>query len=268
MFTFISPHHVRNLKNLKLVFQTMPLLKDPFIKNIKVHRSHQETTLSESQFEQALNKIYQSMEPHLKAMVSWDYYLQQAQQNKSKIEPTLVAANNQSLPMPDPKHYAKVACLRLFPSLHQSHLWDRYGYGHKGIAVELDTEHECFQLLKFDGGPQLFKAVKYDDLRPELPSNKNPFPALFSQPEHCAYEQEWRLLRALNLSSTKEAAEFKFPKVVIKHIYLGLECETALVEEVAQLVKIDMQFKQVSLRQMAVSETHLRLQPLDLSGYI
>jgi len=55
---------------------------------------------------------------------------------------------------------------------------------------------------------------------------------------------------------------------VIKAIYLGLNCPTALTEEVVQLVKLDLQFRHVKLKQMAVSETHLRLQPLDLADYL
>ncbi|MFT7110940.1 MAG: hypothetical protein ACI843_002617 [Psychrobacter glaciei] len=267
MFTFISPNHIKSLKNLKLIFTTLHELNDQFINNIKVHKTHSETELSESEFEQALNKVYQSMEPHLKAMVSWEYYLKQALQNKRKIEPTLVAAERQIQTLPNVNYYSKVACLRLFPYLHQVHLWDLYGHAHQGIAIELDTTHEYFTAAKFEFGPQLFKAIKYDDLRPAVPSKYDLFPALLSQPEHCAYEQEWRLIRALNLSD-KMPAEFKIPRGVIKHIYLGLRCETGLVEELAKLIKLDRQFRQVTLRQMAVSETHLRLQSLNLSQYI
>jgi hypothetical protein len=267
MFTFITPSHIKNLKNLKLVFTTLHELNDQFINNIKVHKHHSETKLSESEFEHALNRVYQSMEPHIKAMVSWEYYLQQALKNKHKIEPTLIVAERQPQILPNTRYYSKVACLRLFPQLHQAHLWEHYGHAHEGIAIELDTTHEYFTALKLDSGPQLFKAIKYDDSRPGAPSKQHPFPALLSQPEHCAYEQEWRLIRTLN-PSNKAPAEFKLPKGLIKHIYLGLKCETKLAEELAKLIKIDMQFRRVTLRQMAVSETHLRLQAINLSQYI
>jgi hypothetical protein len=267
MFTFIKPSHIKNLKNLKLVFTTLNDLSDPFIVNEKVHRHHRETQLSESEFEQALNKVYQTMEPHLKAMVSWEYYLTQALQNKEKIEPTLVAAERQTQTLPDVNYYSKIACLRLFPQIHQNYLWERYANDHKGIAVELETAHEYFTGTKFESGPQLFQAVKYDDLRPAAPTKDSPFPALFCQPEHSAYEQQWRLVRALNFSN-KIPAEYKIPKGIIKHIYLGLHCDKGVVEDLAKLVNQDMQFKQVTLRQMAVSETHLRLQAFDLSQYL
>ena len=266
MFAFIAPKDLPLLKNLKLVFQSTDAICDPFIINKRVHRSHQETRLSDSEFEQALKTVYENMEPHIKAMVSWEYYLQQAKQNKQKIEPTLVAAKSPSPQMANKQHYSKVGCLRLFPSLQLASLWESYGDQHKGLAVELDVEHEYFTGRKFEGQPQILKAVNYDDLRPALPSKQDPFPALFSRAEHFAWQQEVRLLRLLKVASQDEP--MKVPKVVIKGLYLGLNCPLPLAEELAQLVKMDLQFRHVKLRQMAVSETHLRLQPMDLSEYL
>ena len=254
------------LKNLRLKFQSVLSLNDPFIANKKVHRSYQETTLSESEFEQALIKVYDNLEPHIKSMVTWEYYLDQAKQNKKKIEPSLIAAKAPPSPLPDASQYAKVCCLRLFPNLQLDTIWERYGENHTGLAIELDTEHEYFTASRYDALPQIFQAVQYDDLRPPFPSKQMPFPAAFSRPEHAAYEKESRLLRLLQ--SPDQSEVFKIPKAVIKAIYLGLNCPTALTEEVVQLVKLDLQFRHVKLKQMAVSETHLRLQPLDLADYL
>lgn len=254
------------LKNLRLVFQSIGSLHDPFIANKKIHRSYQETTLSESEFEQALAKVYDNLEPHIKAMVTWEYYLNQAKQNKEKIEPTLIAAKSKPMNLPDASQYAKVGCLRLFSNLQLASVWERHGMNHTGLAIELDTEHEYFTASRYDGFPQMFQAVDYDDLRPPLPNKLMPFPAAFRRPEHDAHEQEYRLLRVLQTPDQNEV--FKIPKSVINGIYLGLNCPAALAEDVAQLVKLDLQFRHVKLKQMAVSETHLRLQPLNLADYL
>lgn len=265
MFTFIQPQHVKDLKSLKLVFQTSTSLQDPFIENIKVHRSYEEKTLSDSEFEKALKAVYDNLEAHIKAMVTWEYYLEQAKQNKQKIEASLITAKTPSVVLADAKHYNNAVCLRLFPSLHQVSYWADHGKGHTGIAIELDTDHEYFTSSKCEVGPQMFLPVIYDDLRPSPPTKQQPFPALFKRPEQCAFEQEWRLIRPAVKDSVEHA--FKIPKGVIKGLYAGINCSRDTIEELAQLVKLDLQFRHVNLHQMAVSETHLRLQPLALSDY-
>jgi hypothetical protein len=249
-----------------VIFQAAVELNDPYIVNKKVHRFHQETALSESEFERALLTVYENMEAHIKAMVSWEYYLQQALKNKQNIETSLVAAKTHAPLLASLEQYNKIGILRLFSSLQQSSLWDVYGEQHRGLAIELDVTHEYFTLTRFESEPQLFKSINYDDLRPPLPTKSQPFPAIFSRPEHYAHEQESRLLRLLKTANQSEA--YKLPKGVIKGIYLGINCPRTLVEELALLVKMDLQFRHVVLKQMAVSETHLRLQPLDLSDYL
>jgi hypothetical protein len=266
MFLFIPSQNINLLKNLKVVFQSVAELNDPYIVNKKIHRSYQETELSESEFETALFNVYEKMEANIKAMVTWEYYLQQAKQNREKIEASLIATQVPAQLLAEPKQYSKVGVLRLFSSLQETSLWEAYGERHQGIAVELDETHEYFSLGRFDNGPQLFQPIKYDDLRPPLPTKSQPFPAIFCRPEHFAYERESRLVRVLKEIDQSEA--FKLPKAAIKGIYLGLDCPRTLVEELAQLVKMDLQFRHVLLKQMAVSETHLRLQPLDLSDYL
>lgn len=266
MFAFIPTQNIKSLKSLKLVFQSLTVLNDPFILNSKVHRSHQETQMSESEFAVALRDIYDALEPNIKAMVSWEYYLEQAKQNKDKFEPTLKASKATIIPLADPTYYGKVGCLRLFDSIVLDNLWINHGEQHQGIAVELDIQHEFFTGKTCEKGPQMFQSVVYDDLRPPMPSSQQPFPALFTRPEHLAYEREWRLVRPLKVAMKDEA--MKCPKAVIKSLNLGLHCSTAIAEEIAQLVKLDLQFRHVTLRQMAVSETHLRLQPLDLNKYL
>lgn len=234
--------------------------------NHKVHRAHEETELSENEFETALHTVYEGLDPNLKAMVSWEYYLDQAKQNKSKFEPTLKAANATAAPLPEATYYGKVGCLRVFESIQLENLWTKYAHHHQGVAVELDVTHDFFADTQCENGPQIFQPVAYDDLRPRLPTRAEPFPALLSRPEHLAHEKEWRLIRPLKTSMMDE--NMKCPKAVLKGIYLGLNCPAPIAEEMAKLVKMDLQFRHVELHQMAVSETHLRLQPLNLQNYL
>ena len=198
MFIFIQPCHIHLLKQLKLVWLPALDLQDPFIDNKRVHRPVSQQPLSDSEFSSAMEKNYQALEPHIKAMVTFDYYLQQAQQNRSQIEGQLKQqqrAQSQEGAIVSRDHYGKVAVLRLFRSVHQQALWESHGDDHAGIALKLNTNHEGFASGRVDGVPQLFEEILYDDARPEAPSKHQPFPALFRRPEHFAYEQEWRVVR-------------------------------------------------------------------------
>lgn len=264
MYTFIQPNHVPFLKQLRLVFSGVDELNDPFIENKRVHRPLSQQPLSDSEFSAAMAKNYEALEAHIKSMVTFEYYLKQASQNRGQIEQQLqqqaVASQVQSS-IATKAVYEKVGFVRVFNSIHQQGLWESQGSAHQAIAIKLDHHHEYFSHTSFNQKPQIFEAIEYDDSRPAAPCKENPFPALFRRPEHFAYEREWRLVRPLSaLDQSKEGQMYsRLPKGVIEGIYLGLDCAPSVIEAMQTLVTHDLQFRGVGLKQLGVSETHLRL---------
>ncbi|GAA6134514.1 hypothetical protein NBRC116188_13030 [Oceaniserpentilla sp. 4NH20-0058] len=264
MYTFIHPNHVPFLKQLRLVFNGIDDLNDPFIENKRVHRPVSQQPLSDSEFSAAMGKNYESLEPHIKSMVTFEYYLEQASQNRAQIEQQL---NQQALASQVQSSvavkavYEKVGFIRLFDNIHQQGLWESVGCQHQCIAIKLDPSHEYFSHTSFNQKPQIFEALEYDDSRPAAPCKENPFPALFRRPEHFAYERERRLVRPVSaLDQNKEGVVYsRLPKGVIKGIYLGLGCAPSVIDTMHSLVTHDLQFRGVGLKQLGVSETHLRL---------
>jgi len=265
MFIFLFPHQLAEFKRLRITMPTVAELEDPFVLNRRVdHEQPDEVPLSDAEFEAALKPVYEQLEPHLKSMVSWEYYLQQAKDNREKFEPMLRTQQNHSdstVSLANPQDYKQIHCLRLFPEIGSVGVWRHVGL--EGIAIELDTDSEFFQASHFDGKPQLLKPVTYDDLRPQPPTSADPFPAAFKAPQHLAFDQEWRLLRP----SVKQGS-VPIPKELIKGIYLGVHCSGEVTQSLIELVKRDLQFRRIPLWQMAVSETHLRLNPVSLAGYV
>lgn len=263
MFTFIKPNQLSLFKQLRFTFTLIDDLNDPFIVNKRVHRPSQNQPLSDSEFSAAMEKNYESLESHIKSMVTFEYYLKQAKQNREQIEKQLQQqqqSKDQQVAIAAKEQYQKVACLRVFKHVHQQALWETLGQNHQAIAVKLNDGHEYFKNTTFLDRPQIFKPVEYDDSRPDAPTKVNPFPALLRRAEHFAYEQEWRLIRPSSvLEVSKEGVSHcKVPKEVIEGIYLGLNCSQELVESMQALVTQDLQFRGVSLKQIGVSETHLR----------
>lgn len=262
MFTFISPSELPLLKQLRLPFMDAIQLNDPFLINKRVHCPGANQPLSDSEFSQAMEKSYRALEPHIKTMVTFEYYLGQAKQNKGKIEQQLQRPKTpKQLGLASVEQYAKVACLRLFKHIYQQGVWQDVGENHHGIALKLDTDHAYFRSASYSDKPQLFSAIEYDDARPDMPFKSNPFPALLRRPEHLAYEQEWRLIRPLSVvEQNKEKMRYcKIPKGLITDIYAGLDCPNEALASLKMLVKQDLHFRGVGLKQIGVSETHLRL---------
>ena len=264
MFIFIQPENLVYLKQLKLVFTPALALQDPFIENKRVHRPVSQQPLSDSEFSAAMQKNYDALEAHIKAMVSFDYYLQQAKQNRPQIEAQLKQqqqVQNSEAVIATREQYSKVAVLRLFRSIHQQALWEKYGNDHAGVAIKVHSDHPFFSDASFNGKPQLTKAIEYDDARPSAPTKQQPFPALIRRPEHFAYEQEWRLIRPISSfdSANQDVLTAKLPKGLVEGIYLGLHADADLISSMRNLVAHDLQFRGVPLKQLGVSETHLRL---------
>ena len=261
MFTFISPSQLSLLKQLRLPFQTIAQLDDPFIENKRVHMPGANQPLSDGEFTDAIKGMYQALEPHIQAMVTFEYYLEQTKQKRELIEKQIQRPKTpKQLGLASLDQYEKVACLRLYKNIYQQGLWQS-ACGHHGLAIKLNDEHEYFSGVSFNEKPQLLSKIKYDDSRPPLASAGDPFPALFRRPEHFAFEQEWRLVRPLSVLDQNKEGVFssKIPKGLIKGIYAGLHCEDDILRSLQVLVKQDLQFRGVDLKQIGVSETHLRL---------
>ena len=267
MFTFIHHQHLPLLKQLRLPFMTAVQLRDPFIENKRVHRPNSNQPLSDSEFSEAMAKSYEALEPHIKAMVTFEYYLKQAKQNREQIEKQIQRPKTpKQLGLASLESYEKVVCLRLFKQIYQQGLWQTAGMQHEAVAIKLDAQHPFLADKQFEQRPQLLTPVIYDDSRPPLPSKADPFPALLRRPEHLAYEQESRLIRpsAVMDKVIDEMLTCKFPKGLIQGMYVGLACPESVVESLHALVTQDLNFRGVPLKQIGVSATHLRLVATDV----
>lgn len=268
MFTFIHHQHLPLLKQLRLPFMTVAQLRDPFIENKRVHRPNANQPLSDSEFSDAMAKSYEALEPHIKAMVTFEYYLKQAKQNREQIEKQIQRPKSpKQMGLASLESYEKVVCLRLFKQLYQQGVWQNAGFSHEAVALKLDDGHPFLAQKLFDQRPQLLSPVQYDDSRPPLPSKSDPFPALLRRPEHFAFEQEWRLIRPSSVMDkvVDDMATCRFPKGLIQGIYVGMACPDNVVHSLNALVTQDLNFRGTPLKQIGVSATHLRLVATDVT---
>jgi len=261
MIAFFSLENLPLIKQRCLRFQSVAALGDPFLVNRRVYEDPQEP-LSDAEFEAALRPIYDALEPHIRAMVEWNYYLEKAKVNRASFEAQFQSqSGNQDNLLPDSTLLSRFAVLRLFSEVNEALLWQLHG-SHDGLALRFDAQHEYFRAPKFDGKPQVFSLVEYDDQR-VTSTQAEPYKPLLRQPQINAFEQESRLIRPVSTEGI-----FRFPTAALTDVYLGLNVDMANVQSVAQWLKMDQGFRHVQAHQMAVSPSHLRLKSLPLKRYL
>lgn len=268
MYSFLSEKDVSLFKSRWICFPDSSDLQDPYLFHEHVVQAKQEP-MSQQEFEAAVRSMYAALEDHMKAIVSEDYYLQQAQKNRSNIEQQLrqQQAKQQTPAAKHNDYYRKACLLRLFKNIHMDALWQYQGFEHTGIAIQWHSQHDFFQSAQAEGGPQLFADVEYEDARPEFPSKENPFPALLRRPEHWRWQQEARLIRPKRTAPKKDHHKhyYKVPKDAMAAIYLGLQTANSVEESLLKLVQYDLQFRHVKLFRMQSSDRYLRLVPVPLT---
>ncbi|EAT13076.1 hypothetical protein HF888_00505 [Bermanella marisrubri] len=268
MYSFLLEKDLPLFKSRWIYFPDTSDLQDPYLFHEHVVEAKQEP-MSQQQFEAAVRAMYMALDDHMKAIVSEEYYLQQAQKNRGNIEKQLRQQQaKQQTPAAKHNEYYRQACmLRVFGSIYWDALWQYQGYAHKGIAIQWDVQHAFFQSAKAEGGPQLFANVEYEDARPEFPSKENPFPALLRRPEHWAWQQEARLIRPKRTAPKKDHHKhyYKVPKDAVMAVYLGLQAAKSVEESMLKLLQYDLQFRHLKLFRMQPSDRYLRLVAVPLS---
>src|SRR5690606_41044513 len=98
---------------------------------------------------------------------SFDYFREQAQGRRAELESAVLARDQR--PMADTLSAGQqqaLALLRLFSSLTNPVLWERFGGQHRGVAIELDPQNEAMRAPLYESKPQMLQAVNYADERP------------------------------------------------------------------------------------------------------
>ncbi len=268
LFVFISPDRFQWLKQGFLLFDGWDELNDVFLENrVLPTVEMNDEPLSDDEFAQALRPHYDNMAEHLKGMVTWEYYLAQALNNRTQLEAQIKVPPKSDVPeLPNKADYQGLCCLRLFESISVDALWQQLGGAHRGLAVALDRQHDFFTHKQYASAPQQCAAITYDDARPAGRSPQQPFPAWLRRAEHYAYEKEWRLVRLRKVADRQvdRLAAFKIPNGLIRGLYLGINVDQDTVRQLRQLVKQDLNFRHIPAWRMAVSEEYLRLVPVPL----
>ena len=165
------------LRDARLAFQAVEQLQDPFLSKQAESAAPPRRQVSQQEIEAELARQYQALPPHLAELISFDYFREQAQERRAELESTVLARDQR--PTVDTLSAGQrqaLALLRLFSSLTNPVLWERFGDQHRGLAVELDPQNEALRAPFYESKPQMLQAVNYADERPAQAAGRPPIP--------------------------------------------------------------------------------------------
>jgi hypothetical protein len=136
-------------------------------------------------------------------------------------------------------------------------MWAHYARNHKGFVLGMDSNHDFFQKTcdeRFDGIPELQKVIYSEKRVPVLfADNKIPHATFFTKHSDWAYEEEMRLLKAVEDASEviKETDSniylFNIPKSSLSRVIFGSRCPSSVQAQIRSLIAQDSELSHVRL---------------------
>ena len=132
-------------------------------------------------------------------------------------------------------------------------LWAHYAAEHRGLAVEVDIDDPALRgPTRGDVHFQLARPVKYSAERPLIPESEEIlFEHFFVKSVEWAYEQEFRIVRKLQLSTRTIAAKphpihlFPLPPSSIRRVVFGARVPEAARRHLMMDTRLDERFAHV-----------------------
>lgn len=140
-------------------------------------------------------------------------------------------------------------------------MWSHYANEHKGFIVEFDKEHTYFNQNK--NNLASLRKVNYDAIRPEIKIdlNENQFEIFLTKSKEWEYEAEYRVFNKLKNADLiiGDIHLFRFPKDLIKSIYMGVRMEDKNKNAIIKILKNDNELSHVKLYTLNVSDKSFKL---------
>ena len=224
LFKFVPPERLDILENQRVAFTPPGRFKDPYELKPNFDKS-----VGKLIFEQAFAEYKDSaIPPHLspRQRRKWARSLKASEKKNWEFQ-NLAKATEQSVA----RHLDKtLGLLCLTSDLLNNLLWYHYADGHRGFAIELDSEDVGFKKLgQLHQVEYLTSPLKFHSR--DMPSKE----LARSKPDYLKYESEYRIVRHLRdcraetISSTGETIYFvELAKELIKSIYLGHRVENRI----------------------------------------
>ncbi|ARU58762.1 hypothetical protein OLMES_4773 [Oleiphilus messinensis] len=273
MFLYLNSDFLTLFRDARLPFIRLKDLNDPFLENLNV-RQAQSRKVTEEEIKAEIWKQYQSLPAHLAELASFDYFLEQAMQQREQVVAKLAAKESKPTAVLSRAQLSTISVCQFFQDVTNLQIWQHYGNRGCGIVIELNGKDDYFQNASFQGVPQKFTEVSYRADRPVALDSANFLIPALCRPESFAYERELRLFRPVNdkmqarQKRGKDNIErfyHKFPVNLIVRVILGPATSANDVRELGVFLKNDMRYKHLLIQQCLLDESRYEYCISDIS---
>lgn len=264
LYCFLASEGLIFLKRGYLPFLTISQLAEPWLHGDARYKATAESEVSAQEFTAHLQQQYENLAPHLKQMLSFDYFLQQSQAKRSEIEKVIIKSKQPSVGQAfSLARLESWRCLALFTDWQRLNLWQSTGGEGKGLVLELDPGKSGFQHNSYNQKAQ--HLGKINSVANWLPQDDLYY--LFNYPQSYGSEaDQWRLIRQLQAADRKievqgqERAMYRLESKGIKRIILGYRCSEEYCLQVKRYLSQDINFRHVECVQAQLDPNTLCLQ--------
>lgn len=152
-------------------------------------------------------------------------------------------------------------------------MWSHYASSHEGFVIGFDTNNRHFDERR---GPndelRYLRKVEYRDQRPQAPlTGLTGVDVFLVKSSQWAYEQEWRIMRALQEADKVIPAEpypihlFKFPTDAVVEVIFGCRMHESCKKRILRILFKSEIFKDVTVLQAVPDEKEFRIRFNELS---
>ncbi len=281
LFKYLHPDRIDVLKNKAIRFSQPDAFNDPFefkpVINSVCSNDYFQNYVDENLDCITKEELSNMLPPHIRNLVSPELvkafvkrYLQDNHESLGNVLKALGTHASQIIPK---KSNELIGVLSLTEKKDNLLMWSHYADSHRGYCIGFDSTHSFFNRKRSEKDEFYhLRKVKYLQDRPSKTMDEMDGIDMFLlKSDVWEYEQEWRICSVLSDANTilesshvPPVCLFNFPSEVVKEVIIGANASNEFIENIANLINQDPEFKHVKLKLSDVSSTQYGLEFNDL----
>ena len=248
---------IKNIKDGHILLEKLfhPIIENQLIENVQTSKKR----LSKKDFNAEMEIQYKNLPSNLKAMVSFEYFLEQSMLKKSQIESALhtTRVDHDQISF-DTSVLNMVYLLNLYGTNRHFNLWRYQADNFNGICLSLNLESIKSGIFNNKKQLRRLQAINYTHDKDIIKNTQNPLPGIFDMPVELESEKGWRLAIPKSQCHVNKLGQavLKLKKTDIDSIIFGVNVDVNKKKEIVTYFKTDLNLKHINFQQLHTSSRH------------
>lgn len=280
LFKYLHPDRIDVLKNRAIRFSQPEAFNDPFefkpVINSVCSNDYLQNYVDENLDRLTEEQLSNMLPPQIRNLISREsviaFVKKSLLDNHESLDNVLKALGTHASKIIPTKSNELIGVLSLTEKKDNLLMWSHYADSHRGFCIRFDSTHSFFNRKRSEKDEFYhLRKVKYLQERPSKTMNEMDGIDMFLlKSDIWKYEQEWRICSVLSDANTILESQmppvclFNFPSEIVKEIIIGTNASNEFIENIANVINQDPEFKHVKLKLSAVSSTQYGLEFNDL----